>query len=47
MIRFEHVSHTFPDGTSALEDVSLEVEPTRQPCSSVHPAPGKRPSCGW
>lgn len=25
MIRFEHVSHTFPDGTSALEDVSLEV----------------------
>ena len=25
MIRFESVSHVFPDGTRALDDVSLEV----------------------
>ena len=27
MITFDHVSHVFPNGTTALDDVSLHVEP--------------------
>ena len=47
MIRFDHVSKTYPGGTRAVEDFSLTIEQGSTTVFLGTRAAARRRSCGW
>jgi ABC-type phosphate/phosphonate transport system ATPase subunit len=46
-VAFQHVAKVYPDGTRAIDDLTLEIEDGEFVVIVGRPAAERRPLCGW